>query len=61
MLAEITRYELARVMWHSPETRNEAVKMVKAVSEWFHAKGPNYKAYFDEADDWLAKHPPLKE
>ncbi|MEW5741038.1 MAG: protein kinase [Myxococcota bacterium] len=61
VLTEVTRYELARSMWHTPATRNQAVEMVKAVSAWFHAKGPNFKAYYDEADDWLKKHPPLRK
>ncbi|MFT3713085.1 MAG: serine/threonine-protein kinase [Archangium sp.] len=58
VLREVTRYELARSLWHSPATRKEAVDLVKSVRAYFVGRGPNFKDYVAEADEWLAAHPP---
>ena len=57
VLREVTRYELARSLWHQPSTRKEAVELVKSVRAYFVQRGPNFKDSVAEADDWLAKHP----
>jgi tetratricopeptide (TPR) repeat protein len=57
VLREVTRYELARSLWHQRDTRKEAVELVKSVRAYFVQRGPNFKDYVTEADEWLAAHP----
>ncbi|MFO0595586.1 MAG: serine/threonine-protein kinase [Myxococcaceae bacterium] len=56
VLREVTRYDLGRSLWHDKKTRAEAIAMVKAVREYFAGRGPDFKDYTAEADEWLAKH-----
>ncbi|MBL8913553.1 MAG: protein kinase [Archangium sp.] len=56
VLREVTRYELARSLWHQSATRKESIELVKSVRAYFVSRGPNFKDYVAEADEWLAKH-----
>ncbi|MFZ5442184.1 MAG: protein kinase domain-containing protein, partial [Myxococcota bacterium] len=58
VLREVTRYDLARSLWHEPASRRQAVTMVQQVRAFFVGKGPHFADYVQECDDWLRDHPP---